>query len=266
MSTKKLAQQKAGPMSPASEETKADSIGLLNLKGTVKTTLETIRRIQRQTAKAFSLLGIASITGMGIAGLLLAPFPVPTTFSQAQGTTDEDALPAPPVPVPTKLYVTEIPELDKEDNFNMSVRFTLPQFTEDCYYWSGVYEYGYWDEEDFQWKNGWRWENGEDSETEHHNYDNYWNDEFYYPGQYDYWICKIVVWGDDKHYDRADDNSVYAEVWFYPGQLGNGQYHTPSAWVHDSDGNSYYIPVSVNGHEFEGASEWVSGDPPWHSY
>ena len=78
MTAKKLNEQKAGPMSPASEETKADSIGLPNLKGTVKTTLETLRRIQRQMAKAFSLFGIASITGMGIAGLLLAPFPVPT--------------------------------------------------------------------------------------------------------------------------------------------------------------------------------------------
>ena len=55
MSAKKLAQQKAGPMSPVSEETKADSIGLFNLKGTVKTTLEMLRRIQRQTAKALSL-------------------------------------------------------------------------------------------------------------------------------------------------------------------------------------------------------------------
>ena len=138
MSAKKLAQQKAGPMSPASEEIKADSIGLLNRKVTVKTTLETIRRIQRQMAKAFSLFGIASITGMGIAGLLLAPFPVPTTFSQAQGTTDEDALPAPPVPVPNKLYIDGFPELDDEGNFNMSVRFTNPQWTWPCYYWSGL--------------------------------------------------------------------------------------------------------------------------------
>ena len=82
MSAKKLAQQKAGPMIPVSEEIKADSIGLRNLKGTVKTTLETLQRIQRQTAKALSLVGIASITGMGIAGLLLAPFPVPTADNQ----------------------------------------------------------------------------------------------------------------------------------------------------------------------------------------
>ena len=75
MSAKKLAQQKAGPMSPASEEIKADSLGLRNRKETVKATLETIRRIQRQTAKVFSLLGTASITGMSLAGLLLAPFP-----------------------------------------------------------------------------------------------------------------------------------------------------------------------------------------------
>ena len=125
-------------MSPVSEETKADSIGLPNLKGTVKTTLETLRRLQRQTAKAFSLVGTASITGMGIAGLLLAPFPVLTTFSQAQGTTDEDALPAPPVPVPNKLYVDSFPELDAEGHFNMSVRFTNPQWTWPCYYWSGI--------------------------------------------------------------------------------------------------------------------------------
>ena len=169
MSAKKLAQQKAGPMSPVSEETKADSIGLRNLKGTVKATLETIRRIQRQTAKALSLVGTASITGMGIAGLLLAPFPVPTTFSQAQGTTDEDALPAPPVPVPNKLYVDGLPNLDDESNFNMSVRFTLPQFTEDCYYWSGLAgERG-----DYSWVS-----------ERFHRYVNWLNDTFYYPLRY----------------------------------------------------------------------------------
>ena len=137
MSAKKLAQQKAGPMGPVSEETKADSLGLLNLKGTVKTTLETLQHIQRQTVKAFSLVGIASITGMGIAGLLLAPFPVPTNFSQAQGT-DEPALPAPPVPVPNKLYIDGLPNLDAKDYFDMSVRFTNPQWTWPCYYWSGI--------------------------------------------------------------------------------------------------------------------------------
>ena len=250
MSAKKLAQQKTGPMSPVSEETKADSIGLRNLKGTVKATLETLQRIQRQTAKAFSLLGTASITGMGIAGLLLAPFPVPTTFSQAQGT-DEPALPAPPVPVPNKLYVDGFPNLDAESNFNMSVSFTNPQWTWPCYYWSGLAgERG-----DYSWVS-----------ERFHRYVNWLNGEFYYPGRYDYWICKIVMEGDGVHYSASSDDWSHAEVWFYPGQLGNGQYHTPSAWVHDSDGNSYYIPVSVNGHEFEGGSEWVSGDPPWHSY
>lgn len=187
MSAKKLAQQKAGPMSPMSEEIKADSIELPNLKGTVKATLETLRRIQRQTAKALSLLGTASITGMGIADLLLAPFPVPTTFSQAQGTTDEDepALPAPPVPVLTKLYVDGFPNLDEKSNFNMSVRFTNPQWTWPCYYWSGLAgsrRGGYsWVSEGF------------------HGFFNWLNGEFYYPGRYDYWICKIVMEGDNVH-------------------------------------------------------------------
>ena len=169
MSAKKLAQQKAGPLSPVSEENKADSIELPNLKGTVKATLKTIQRIQRQMAKAFSLLGIASITGMGIAGLLLAPFPVPTTFSQAQGT-DEPALPAPPVPVPTKLYIDGLPNLDGESNFNMSVRFTNPQWTWPCYYWSGISKpEGYSDHFWHTW----------------HNYVNFRNNTFCYPGRYD---------------------------------------------------------------------------------
>ena len=249
MSAKKLAQQKAGPLSPASEEIKADSIGLLSLKGTVKATLETIRRIQRQTAKAFSLFGIASITGMGIAGLLLAPFPVPTTFSQAQGT-DEPALPAPPVPVPTKLYVDGLPELDAKGHFNMSVRFTNPQWTWPCYYWTGIYG-------DSDSGTHW-WET-------RHNYNNFWNGRFYYPGRYDYWICKVVMQGDGVHYSDSSDDWSYAEVWFYPGRLGNGQYHAPQAWVYDSDGDWYKIPVSVNGHEFDSSDQWISGDPPWHN-
>lgn len=248
MSAKKLAQQKAGPMSLVSEETKADSIGLRNLKGTVKATLETLRRIQRQTAKALSLVGIASITGMGIAGLLLAPFPVPTTFSQAQGTTDEDALPAPPVPVPNKLYVDGFPNLDDKSNFNMSVRFTNPQWTWPCYYWSGISG----NSSDPQWRT---W----------HNYVNFRNNTFYYPGRYDYWICKIVMEGDNVHYSASSDDWSHAEVWFYPGQLGNGQFHAPQASVYDSDGDWYKIPVSVNGHEFDSSDQWISGDPPWHN-
>ena len=245
MSAKKLAQQKAGPMSPVSEETKADSIGLPNRKGTVKTTLETLRRLQRQTAKALSLVGTASITGMGLAGLLLAPFPVPTTFSQAQGT-DEPALPAPPVPVPNKLYIDGFPELDDEDNFNMSVRFTNPQWTWPCYYWTGIHN-------DHQWRTT-------------HNYRNYLNNTFYYPGRYDYWICKIVMEGDNVHYSASSDDWSHAEVWFWPGELRNGGYFEPSAWVQDSDNNWYSIPVSVNGHEFDSRGGWQSGDPPWHSY
>ena len=185
MTAKKLNQQKAGPVSPASEEIKADSIGLPNLKGTVKATLETIRRIQRQTAKALSLVGTASITGMGIAGLLLAPFPVPTTFSQAQGT-DDPALPAPPVPVPNKLYVDGFPNLDAESNFNMSVRFTNPQWTWPCYYWTGIHS-------------GHSWRTT-------HNYVNFRNNTFYYPGRYDYWICKIVMEGDGVHYSASSDD------------------------------------------------------------
>ena len=75
------------------------------------------------------------------------------------------------------------------------------------------------------------------------------------------------MWGDDKHYDRADDDSVYAEVWFWPGALWNGGYFEPQAWVEDSDDNWYTIPVSVNGHEFDGSGGWHPGEqPPWHSY
>ena len=83
MSAKKLAQQKAGPMSPVSEEIKADSIGLLNLKGTVKATLEMLRCLQRQTAKALSLVGIASITGMGIDGPLARSLPRSNDFQSS---------------------------------------------------------------------------------------------------------------------------------------------------------------------------------------
>ena len=166
MSAKKLAQQKAGPMSPASEEIKADSLGLSNLKGTVKATLKMLRRIQRQTAKAFSLLGTASITGMGLAGLLLAPFPVPTI--DAQSVSTQSMYGAPPVPTTTKVVV-HMPGYGQSGGLDMTVAYHNPENTDPCFYWSGIYRVGY------------GWEHQDAEGYGHHNYYNYWNGEVLLP-------------------------------------------------------------------------------------
>ncbi len=175
MTAKKLNEQKAGPMSLVSEETKADSIGLTNLKGTAKATLETLRRIQRQTAKALSLLGTASITGMGIAGLLLAPFPVPTAdvrevrealpedvevFGTPEVVTQDHKkkLPLPPAPIVDSVridvYAAQWPHPGTSERLGISVGHDDLLRSDDCYYFTGPrnpvgtdYSYCWWLEE-----------------------------------------------------------------------------------------------------------------------
>ena len=262
MSAKKLAQQKAGPMSPASEEIKADSLRLRNRKGTVKATLETLRRIQRQTAKALSLLGTASITGMGIAGLLLAPFPVPTI--DAQSVSTQSMYGPPPVPTATKVVV-HMPGYGQSGGLDMTFAYHNPENTDPCFYWSGIYRVGY------------GWEHQDAEEYGHHNYYNYWNGEFYYPGadpNFDPWLdaqfyeCKIVLFGDGKYYDRPSSRSAtsgfgvsWAEVDFWPGVVYPWGFHHPFAWVWDSDGNGYYVPVTGNGVDYPAGSGYTPFSP-----
>ncbi len=230
-------------------------------KQTTASTIDTFDRSEQETAETPLIRGIgkALVIGTIISGMLLAPFPAPTVEAQPG---DDGALPPPPVPVPTKLYVTGFPALYDDGNFNMSVRFTHPQWTIPCYYWSGVYRS----------RGSWRWIDAENPPEDWtgvtHNYNNHWINKYYYPGEYNYWICNIVLEGDGVHYSDSSDDWSYAEVWFYPGSLWGGSgsyYHAPQAWVEDSDGDWYYIPVSVNGHEFDSSGQWLPGNPPWHT-
>lgn len=241
-------------MSPVSEEIKADSLGLPNLKGTVKATLEMLRRIQRQTAKAFSLVGIASITGMGIAGLLLAPFPVPTAdVREVRESLPEDVevfgtpevvtqdhkkkLPLPPAPIVDSVgidvYAAQWPHPGTSAELGISVGHDDLRRSNDCYYFSGpIFEpeqvpYGF----------CWMIE-------EHEPYDD-WKDGFlcgatcYSLYGNNYYICKIERFGDGvAKYD--DSRPSYTEVYYQ-----EGEYY---AEVYPSDGAPYKVAVTLTFH------------------
>ena len=244
MSAKKLAQQKAGPLSPASEEIKADSIGLRNLKGTVKATLETLRRIQRQTAKAFSLLGTASITGMGIAGLLLAPFPVPTADDQVvvqpEGNgndeegeqDDEKKLPNVPVvkitSVGIDVYGAQWPTAGQTAELGMSVGHDNPPYSSDTYFFSGPTG-GVGTPYELCW-------------TEIH-LENDWYDAFLCGDTclsetlgFNVYMCQVVRYGDGQRYGGI---SVATVVYFEGATV---------AYVGDSNEETYTVPVEVTFH------------------
>ena len=77
-----------------------------------------------------------------------------------------------------------------------------------------------------------------------------------------------MLFGDGKYYDRPSDLSAtsgfgvsWAEVEFWPGVVYPWGFHHPFAWVRDSDGNGYYVPVTVNGVDYPAGSGYTPFSP-----
>ena len=192
------------------------------------------------------------ITGMGIAGLLLAPFPVPTAdvrevrealpedvevFGTPEVVTQDHKkkLPLPPAPIVDSVGIdvkgSQWPHPGTSAKLGISVGHDDLRRSNDCYYFTGPrnpagtdYSYCWW--------------------TIHEDFDD-WYDGFlcgatcYSLYGNNYYICKIERFGDGVHkYD--DSRPSYTEVYYQ-----EGEYY---AEVYPSDGAPYKVAVTLTFH------------------
>ena len=122
----------------------------------------------------------------------------------------------------------------------------------DTFYWSGIYG----DDEDWSWISvtGTR----EDFRT--YRASHFPVQTYYYPGnRSDYYVCRFgyvdfdaPVGGGVSGYP-IDEDLGWVEVWVWTGNGGYGS-SGPSAYVYDSDGNFYYVDLSIDGYVISGPS------------
>lgn len=182
-------------------------------------------------------IGVGMTYGIVIGALLLLPFPPKGIQAQS---TDPEPLPRPKTPKILEVYVDYLGYLDVPipGHFDITVvTDSAPAWTYYTWCWSGVYNCispscpRYIDAL------------AEDGKYRHPylTYWNYWNDRYWWEDAGSTYNCRIFSQGDDRHV--ADTElEVWANLQFYLMYWGNGTYR-PIAYVTDSDGKSYYVPV-----------------------
>ena len=74
---------------------------------------------------------------------------------------------------------------------------------------------------------------------------------YYYPGsRSDYYVCRFGPVGPVGSGLSIDESAGWVEVWVWTGTAT----HSPSAYVYDSDGNSYDVDLAIDGYVISGPS------------
>ena len=74
---------------------------------------------------------------------------------------------------------------------------------------------------------------------------------YYYPGNRgDYYVCRFGPNDWDVSTPSVDESAGWVEVWVWTGTATS----SPSAYVYDSDGNFYYVDLSIDGYVISGPS------------
>ena len=160
----------------------------------------------------------------------------------------------PDLPIVEQVVVDDI-DLDEHEPFDISIpTVNAPgpwSYFKWC--WAGLYWDGYWHLDDIL------------TAVDHirfARYVNYWKQKYYEAGDsYEYYQCLIISHGDGTHVldpPLDDEDAQWAEVWFWPGNdAPGGGWYEPQAWVTDSDGNMYYVPVIMNGISFPAGADGI---------
>ena len=202
----------------------------------------------------FDKVRMASDTRIRVAATLLLAFCCLTAMFLSHADDENGELPLPPVPDVSHVAVDGI-DLDSDEPFDISIptNNSPPEWSHFKWCWAGQYEGGYVFLDDILTRDDHRF---------YASYFNYWNGQYHeVEDGYEYYICKIIGHGDGRHVSDPPldhEDAKWAEVWFWPGDAApEGGWHEPQAWVYDSDGNEYWVPVTMNGVDFPAGADGI---------
>ena len=161
-------------------------------------------------------------------------FLVSDSWNTNSAQADEPALPE---PVKARaLHLNGFSYWGMPGTISISVEHNRPEYTTSKYCWGGVFEL---------WAGSGEWEWAD--ETQRVGFNN-WRNDYYYHGDPDYYVIKILNRGDGIIKSDHREDEAWTEIWFWIGGWGwDGTFYPPSVWVEDSDGNHYYVDLYING-------------------